>query len=108
MPGEKSTASRESRVSRLSQELYSYALRHGFILGDDAAQYIVGRVIANIHRDALNDEQRDKAVQAAIRALPELERAITRRTANRVFMDPESVMELRNDGTDIPYPWNIC
>jgi hypothetical protein len=105
MPGE---ASRESNESRLNEALRSYAQLHGFTLGDDAAQYIVARAIANIHRDAFNDQQRDEAVQAAISALPELERAITRRTANREFLQRDAVRELRNGCAGMPYPWNIC
>jgi len=105
MPG---ATSMESSESRLSQALRSYARQHGFTLGDDAAQYIVGRAVANIQRDAFDDQQREQAVQAAISALPELERAITRQTANRVFLRPNEVRELRNGCTDVPYPWNVC
>jgi len=94
--------------TRLNDALRAYALQHGFMLGEDAARYVATRAAANIRRTAFNDQQRDEALRAAIRALPELERAITRRTANREFLAANAVLALRNGCEDVPYPWNVC
>ena len=92
--------------STLYQALTAYARDRGFRLGEEAARHAVDNAVANIQRRAFDDDQRQAALQQAIGALPQLERAITAMTASRAFPDRNSVQALRESCKDVPYPWN--
>jgi len=96
--------SAEELHSILYAALISQAKASEFMLGDDAAHFVVRHALENIFARYQRDADQTAAALAAVAELPRLAETISAQTTSRDFTSPQSVVSLMRTCAG-PYPW---